>query len=302
MLIWNCQQEMSDSMNDDIKKYNFKSNTDLQIEVVPLINLLASNKKHLVTPHRTEFYHIFLFENCSPTHFVDFNPIKIQPNSLLFIDKERVHQFDQLTKYKGKVLIFTDNFFCTNTSDSKFLQSNILFNDLVDKPNIKIKEQFKTFLNICNLIDEELKSPRDSAKHNILKNHLHNFLLLADREKRKQGFSEIKKGADLDYTLLFKDLLENNFTKIKSVSSYAEKIHVSEKRLNQATSKVLGKSPKKLIDGRILLEAKRLLVHGSKSIKEIGFTLGFDEPTNFIKYFRKHNHKTPMEFREKYLL
>ena len=287
-------------MTNDIKKYKFKSNIDLQIEVVPLLTLLSSNKKHLETPHRTDFYHIFLFENCNPTHFVDFNPIKIQPNSLLFIDKDRVHQFDQLTKYEGKVLIFTDNFFCTTDSDTKFLQSTILFNDLVDKPNIQIKEQFKTFINICNLIDEELKSANDSAKQNILKNHLHNYLLLADREKRKQDFSEIKKSIDLDYTLLFKDLLENNFAEIKTVSGYAEKINVSEKRLNQATSKVLGKSPKELIDDRILLEAKRLLVHGNKSIKEIGFDLGFEEPTNFIKYFRKHIGKTPMEFREGY--
>ncbi len=288
-------------MPNDVKKYKFKSGIDLQIEVVPLTTLLTSNKQHLVTPHRTDFYHIFLFENCKPTHFVDFNPIKINPNSLLFIDKDRVHQFDQLTKYEGKVLIFTDNFFCTASSDTQFLQSTILFNDLVDKPNIQVKEQIKTFINICNLIDEELKSPTDSAKHNILKNHLHNFLLLADREKRQQGFSEIKKSIDLDYTLLFKDLLENNFTKIKSVSSYAEKLNVSEKRLNKATSKVLDKSPKELIDERILLEAKRLLVHGNKSIKEIGFELGFDEPTNFIKYFRRHIDKTPMEFRGKYL-
>ncbi|MEP7127406.1 MAG: hypothetical protein ABI729_01005 [Chitinophagales bacterium] len=204
---------MTDTNTKDIKKYKFKSNTDLQIEIVPLATLLTSNKKHLITPHRTDFYHIFLFQDCSPTHFVDFNPIKIQPSSLLFIDKDRVHQFDQLTKYKGKVLIFTDNFFCTTESDTKFLQSTILFNDLFDKPNIQIKEQFKTFINICNMIDEELKSPNDTAKQNILKNHLHNFLLLADREKRKQGFSEIKKSADLDYTLLFKDILENNFSK-----------------------------------------------------------------------------------------
>ena len=139
---------MTDNMVNDIKKYKFKSDIDLQIEVVPLTTLLSSNKKYLVTPHRTEFYHIFLFENCNPTHVVDFNPIKIQSKSLLFIDKDRVHQFDRLTKYEGKVLIFTDNFFCTTDSDTKFLQSTILFNDLVDKPNIQIKLQM--FMNVLN--------------------------------------------------------------------------------------------------------------------------------------------------------
>ena len=75
---------------------------------------------------------------------------------------------------------------------------------------------------------------------------------------------------------------------------------VSEKKLTKSIAATLGKSPKALIDERIVLEAKRLLVHTNSSIKEIGFDLGFDEPTNFIKYFRKHEAKTPIEFRKSF--
>lgn len=78
-------------------------------------------------------------------------------------------------------------------------------------------------------------------------------------------------------------------------------MNVSEKRLNQATTKTMGKSPKTIIDERVLLEAKRLLIHTTLSVKEIGYNLGFEEPTNFIKYFRKHTQKTPIVFRERYL-
>lgn len=286
----------------EIKNYTFKSGPALQVEIVPLKRLTSLNKEHLIIPHRTDFYHVFLFENCTPIHLVDFIPIKTKPYTLLFISKDRVHQFDNSLKYDGNVLIFTDNFFCTTDSDAKFLGSSILFNDLTGKLNLQLdKKTFKQFIGICHAINKELTLPDDYSKHDILKNLLHNFLLLAEREKRKQGFTEIKIGADLDYTLLFRDLLEKNFTQLKSVSVYAKKLHVSEKRLGQATHKLLGKTPKELIDARILLEAKRLLVHGNQSIKEIGFQLGFEEPTNFIKYFRKHTHKTPVEFRETYL-
>ena len=51
VLILNRQSRASDIMTNDIKKYKFKSNIDLQIEVVALTTLLASNKKHVVTPH-----------------------------------------------------------------------------------------------------------------------------------------------------------------------------------------------------------------------------------------------------------
>lgn len=122
--------------------------------------------------------------------------------------------------------------------------------------------------------------------------------MLSERERRQQDFTEIKKGADLDYVVLFKDLLEVQFKEQKQVNSYSGQLSVTEKRLNQATSKVLGKTPKQMIDERVMLEAKRLLAHTNESIKEIGFALGFEEPTNFIKYFKKHHNTTPVEFRE----
>lgn len=284
-------------MPDKIKKLNFRKDADLQIEVVPLDILTRVSKSHLTTPHRTDFYHIFLFENCHPIHYVDFEQIKIQPYTLLFIDKDRVHQFDPLLNYKGQVLIFTDDFF----GNVKFLRSSVLFNGLTDNTITLTRKDFQQFVNICYSITEELNLPADNAKPMLLKNYLHNFLLLAEREKRKHYFTEIKKGADLDYTLLFRDLLETNFTKQKSVNDYAVQIFISEKRLGQATQIVLGKSPKKMIGERVLLEAKRLLVHSNLSIKQIGQELGFDDPGYFVRYFKKNIKTTPVKFRQKYL-
>ena len=289
-------------MADEIKKLKFKLNADLQIEVLSLQTLTNAKKELLVNPHRTNFYHVFLFENCQPTHFVDFEPINVEPYSLLFIGKDRVHQFDQQLNYEGQVLVFTEDFFCTTETDTKFLRSNILFNDLADKTTIKLnKTDFERYANICQNITEELSLPTDNLKHILLKNLLHNFLLFAEREKRKQGFTEFKKGADLDYTVLFRDLLETNYTKLKSVNDYAQLILISKKRLGQATAKILGKTPKGIINDRILLEAKRLLVHTHLSIKEIGQELGFEDPAYFVRYFKKNTETTPVEFRESYL-
>lgn len=285
-------------MSKEIQKHTFKQNAKLQIEVVPLQSLTKANKAHLIKPHRTNFYHVFLFENCQPTHYVDFEQIKIQPYTLLFIDKDRVHQFDQLLNYEGKVLIFTDDFF----TDIKFLRTSILFKDLSNKPTVMLTQQdFRRFVGICDNITEELNLPNDNAKHIILENQLHIFLLLAEREKQKQGFTEIKKGADFDYTIIFRDLLEANFTKLKGVSDYTAQLFISEKRLGQATTKVLGKSPKEIINERVLLEAKRLLVYSHLSIKEIGQDLGFDDPAYFVRYFKKSTETTPVEFRTKHL-
>jgi AraC family transcriptional activator of pobA len=198
-------------------------------------------------------------------------------------------------------LVFTDEFFCKSESDRTFLHSTILFNDLISDASIQLEASNREFAQLFENIRNELKEEVDKNQSDILRNLLHNLLLLAERVKRKSGFQEIKKGADLDYTILFKDLLSENFSKLKTVSAYARLIQVSEKRLTQATTKVLGKTPKEMMDEKVMLEAKRLLTYTNKSIREIGYILGFDEPTNFTKYFRKHSTKTPVEFREKYL-
>lgn len=128
---------------------------------------------------------------------------------------------------------------------------------------------------------------------------MHNFLLHSERKKREQNFVELKKDANLDYVMLFKDLLEQHYKNQKQVSYYVKELFISEKRLNQATSKLFGKTSKEIINDRVMLEAKRILAHTNESVKEICYSLGFEEPTNFVKYFKKHSGATPTEFREK---
>jgi AraC family transcriptional activator of pobA len=290
-------------MQGEIKKFKFKESVKFQIEVVSLKSLVDRNKPDIIKPHRTDFYHIFLFENCSPTHFIDFDPVSVQHGTLLFINKDSVHQFDRKLEYNGYVIVFTNEFFCTNDTDFKFLRSTLLFNNLTAERKLLLSNNlFKQFSDLRIAIQEELALPADKAQPQLLKNLLYNFLLLAEREKEKPHVTTLKNSVDTGLTLSFKDLVDENYSTIKNVFSFAEKLNISEKRLGKATSTVFGKKPKEIIDERIVLEAKRLLAHGSKTIKEIGFTLGFDEPTNFIKYFRKHTGKTPVEFRESFNL
>jgi AraC family transcriptional activator of pobA len=284
-----------------IKEYAFKPGLPMELEIISLSDLYSKSKSLLTLPHRTDFYHIIWIEKGSPTHLVDFDPVKLGKNSILFINKAKVHLFDPAANYDGKLILFTDGFFCKNQGDIDFLQSTILFNDLLKTSPLTLDGIKKGLHQLMELMHEALSDASNPFQRDILQNYLHNFLLLCDSEKRKQGFTEIPKGADKDYAILFISLVNEHFSKIRSVQAYADMIHISEKRLNRATAHVLGKSPKEIISKRVLLEIKRLLVHTNKTIKEIGFDLGFNEPTNFIKYFRQHTGQTPSEFRESLL-
>lgn len=287
-------------MKSYIKKYTFKQGLPQEFELLDIRQLLDNHPNALTTTHRTGFYHILWYKKGSPTHLVDFNPVKVKPNTILFLNKDTVQRFDNKGDFDGKAILFTDSFFCKSEEDTKFLRSSILFNDLFSVSQIQLDKTDSLFADLFQLIETELVNEKDISQSDILKNLLHNLLLLSEREKRNQGFTKIKKGADFDYVLLFKDLLEINYRKLKQVSNYAKLMSVTEKRLGQATTKVLDKSPKQMIDERVMLEAKRLLAHSNESVKEIGFDLGFEEPTNFIKFFRKHSNSTPVEFRAQF--
>lgn len=289
-------------MERDITNYVFKPGLPVEFEILSLADLYRDKRDIITRPHRTAFYHIIWFRKGNPMHLVDFSPVGIVDDTLLFMTKDTVQVYDDKDGIEGLSILFTDAFFYQTAADARFLKDSILFNDLLSVSTIQLNNQDTPFHELLHLMQNEVKQGKDSFQPSILKNYLHSFLLQAERLRRNQDFQEVRKGPDFDYVILFRDLLEAGFNKNKQVSYYATQLNVTEKRLNLATAKVLGKTPKQMIDDRVMLEAKRLLAHTNDSIKGVGFILGFEEPTNFIKYFRKHSRQTPVEFRESFLM
>jgi AraC-like DNA-binding protein len=58
---------------------------------------------------------------------------------------------------------------------------------------------------------------------------------------------------------------------------------------------------KEFIDRRVMLEAKRLLIHDELSAAQIATYLGFTSATNFTKFFRRHTGSSPGAFREAFM-
>lgn len=56
-------------------------------------------------------------------------------------------------------------------------------------------------------------------------------------------------------------------------------------------------TPLQLINDRILLEAKRLLRYSDKKIKDIANDLGYEDPSYFVKFFKRQTGMLPTEFR-----
>ncbi|AGP60891.1 AraC family transcriptional regulator [Streptomyces rapamycinicus] len=95
----------------------------------------------------------------------------------------------------------------------------------------------------------------------------------------------------------FQQAVERDYTRTHRVEDYADRLGYSVRTLTRATRATVGCGAKRFIDDRVLLEAKRLLVHTGLSATAIGERLGFPDATVFTKFFRRRSGETPAGFR-----
>ena len=93
-------------------------------------------------------------------------------------------------------------------------------------------------------------------------------------------------------------LLEMNYLEERTAEFYAGNLGISAKRLNQVLKEKLNKTAMQLIHDRIVLEAKRQIIHSENTIKEIGFNLEFKDRSYFSRFFKQHSGQTPQEFQK----
>ncbi|GAA0543795.1 helix-turn-helix domain-containing protein [Chitinophaga japonensis] len=105
----------------------------------------------------------------------------------------------------------------------------------------------------------------------------------------------------------FLELLERQFPadspqyvlQMRKAGDYASRLSVHVNHLNAAVREVTGKPTSTHINERIIQEARALLTYTSWSVAEIGYCLGFEYPSYFNSFFRKHCGVTPLVFRSR---
>jgi AraC family transcriptional regulator, transcriptional activator of pobA len=105
---------------------------------------------------------------------------------------------------------------------------------------------------------------------------------------------------DKDLLNKFNLLLEENLYNSRSVKYYANLLAISTKKLNSITKTNWDKTAKEFIEEKIIQESKKTLLHTEDTVKQISYIMGFTEPTNFNKFFKKLTATTPLQFRQKY--
>lgn len=257
---------------------------------------LRSNS-FLEQPHGHDFFILLFITQGFGQHHIDSKTYDVQPGSVFFLSPGQVHSWNLAYDIDGYILFFTKEYLLVDFNENK-ISTLPSFYSQIRQPCLLITQE--DLLIIETKLSSILKEYQERNKlyHDVIRLNLR--LVLIEMERRYDGDFKNLIGNHHHGANLFKqleDLIDHHYKDHRPLSFYAEKMCLSLKQLNSLCKKVRSKTLSDLIQERVILEAKRLLMHTHLSIGAISNDLNYLDQSYFSRLFKKVSCTTPEQFR-----
>ncbi|MEL6588893.1 MAG: helix-turn-helix transcriptional regulator, partial [Bacteroidota bacterium] len=252
-------------------------------------------------PHRHEYYTVLFVERASGDHWIDYRPYAFRERQVHFVSPGQVHQVAANARPQGWVLTFSADFLVQNNIPAHFIANVNLFRVFGDSPPLLLDE--KCFDQLCELLRsmEQLMGEEMRYRERAIGAYLQIFLIHSSNSKYLDE-EQLDESTNSEVCIIrdFKQLVNHHYDQWHKVADYADQMHISPKHLSQTIKKNIGQTAKEMIQDRLVLEAKRMLIHTDQSVKEVAYALGYDEPLHFSAFFKKQAGLSASAFREQH--
>ncbi len=285
-------------MSNPIKEYTFRQDVEEDgIEIIRLEQFFAEKKDlDKFKLHRIHFYMIIFITHGQGTHLIDFKEYNYQKQSIIFVGKDQVNAWVKRKDVKGFLLLFTDQFLYHNQIKFKDISYSYPYNSSLYQPVMMLsqKDKYQSFHSLFAYLYQEYHLPKSAHKQEILQNLLRTFLLKIQSHATKKNISGTQEEKAL--FIRFQKLIEDNISETRNINDYCQILHTSYRKLNHTCKILTNMTAKAFLDYIVILKAKKYLIDGHNNISETSYLLGFEEVTNFTKFFKKHTSLSPKEF------
>ncbi len=253
---------------------------------------------------RAEYYSFVFVKDGSGTYTTDNQTFTTAPGTVYFTNPGHIKAFQLNTLEDAYIITLTEAFLKEQVHADVFDEFPFLLAETVPPATLSEKE-FAPFERCYLQIYDEFHS--DSAyKYKIIGN-LFVALLLRIKEQFWSDFDPLDEGDRTSAIVkAFKQNMEAHYRALTfeshgvlfQVQDYAHAQNLHPNYFSTVIKSKTGKSVNRWIVEKTIAEAQSLLTNTTLTAKEIGYRLGFSEPTHFSSYFKKHVGVTANTYRK----
>jgi len=279
-------------MSLEIPRYKLLDNDQIRVS-----SLLERHVPKYFPTHRHQYYEMVIITSCVEgdfSHSIDFESYPLLAGRVYFIAPGQAHAWNVKTyegEYQGYLVTFNEDFLLKG---NKNLAAQLLklFDPLDSKPYLEYEEtKFHETFPTMNILEDEYK--KEASDYYLLRSLLETLIYYMSNLK---GESIHKGDTGCQRLVEARKYIEKYYKEERNAEFYARKMELSAKRLNEVFKEFLGETVTQVLHRRLLLEAKRELISQSKTIQRISDELGFENPSYFARFFKKHEGLSPTEF------
>lgn len=282
-------------INDLFEATGFSKRTDITDFYILKFEELTSHSVYHMPPYRKDFYQIGLIKNLkSDTKIqIDTQTNSSVHNSLFFLSPDHIYSWTRSKQLEGYIIYFKSNMLNLYKGD---LKKDFSFFDLSDQNSFELSSH--SLKSLCTDLDKLYTEfyTSHSFRYQILQSSLLSILFKIKGLKELTLKDSLNTSPKEQLAYKFENLVHNCFRTEHKTEFYLNKLNISISYLNKVLKEIKHKTAKEIILNTILKEAKKDLIYNQLSIAEVAYNLGFEEPTHFTRFFKKHTSLTPKAY------
>jgi len=256
-------------------------------------------------PHRLAFHEIMLVTDGEGTLDLDGTQIEVAPYRLCITAPGEIRSWRlRGERLDGLVAFFEAELFNEFFADPAFVDKFPVLAMEARRRSIPLsRKRFERLADIVGGMQDELRSVRPDSSHVL---RAQNYLLLTEVQRSCGGAHPIPPASAMPpapsikaraLALRFSAMVEQRFLCDDSVADYAASLGVTPRHLNNCAVLAAGATAGEIIQKRLHLEARRLLLNTDMAVVEIAQALNFSDASYFNRFFKRHAGTTPRSFR-----
>lgn len=283
--------------------YHFSFLRDIKVHgiyfnsFVRFLNLYCFIRKE----HAHDFYSVILFTKGNGSIIINSNTYTVQPQTICLIAPDQRHSFEGLEDVEGIIFFFCQDFYVEEFSIIRLLNVFSYTSQLdlnICNPCITLSDtEFSSVGSTINSIQQEYESYTSSNNSAVIIRSLLNIMLL-----KLTALYETKSGkSNINDSILIHSLsnmVDSYFIQEQQLGFYTSAFNISESQLNDICNRHFNCGLKKILQNRLMQEARKLLLSSELSVSEIAYKLNFEDNSYFNKVFKNKIGLTPKRFRD----